>query len=302
MVASLTTEGHHAAHGTRNHRIRGPGLTLVVMALLVALGSFGAGLLGALTGLGGGIVVVPMLTLLFHVDLRYAIGASLVSVIATSSGAASAYVREGYTNVRIGIFLEVATTIGALAGAALASVVPTSALAVLFALVLLYTAWRSGQAKEEHLATEPHPWAVTMRLNGSYPTPTGEQSYAVQGVPQGFATMLVAGVLSALLGIGSGVVKVLAMDRAMKLPFKVSTTTSNFMIGVTAAASAGVYLHRGYIEPEIAFPVMLGVLAGALLGARVLARAQTKWLRKLFTAVVAVLAVEMLYKGLTGGM
>jgi uncharacterized protein len=277
-------------------------VTLTTMALLVALGSFGAGLLGALTGLGGGIVVVPMLTLLFHVDLRYAIGASLVSVIATSSGAASAYVREGYTNVRIGIFLEVATTIGALIGAALASVIPTSALAVLFALVLLYTAWRSGQAKEEHLAAEPHPWAVKMRLNGSYPTPAGEKSYSVQGVPQGFATMFLAGILSALLGIGSGVVKVLAMDRAMKLPFKVSTTTSNFMIGVTAAASAGVYLHRGYIEPEIAFPVMLGVLAGALLGARILARARTGWLRKLFTGVVTVLAVEMLYKGLTGGL
>ncbi len=272
------------------------------MALLVAVGSFGAGLLGALTGLGGGIVVVPMLTLLFHVDLRYAIGASLVSVIATSSGAASAYVREGYTNVRIGIFLEVATTIGALAGAALATVVPTSALSVLFAIVLLYTAFRSGRAKEEHLATTAHPWAVTMRLNGSYPTPTGEKSYLVQGVPQGFVTMFLAGILSALLGIGSGVVKVLAMDRAMKLPFKVSTTTSNFMIGVTAAASAGVYLHRGYIEPEIAFPVMLGVLAGALLGARVLARARTEWLRRLFTVVVAVLALEMLYKGLTGGL
>jgi uncharacterized membrane protein YfcA len=277
-------------------------VTLTVMALLVALGSFGAGLLGALTGLGGGIVVVPMLTLLFHVDLRYAIGASLVSVIATSSGAASAYVREGYTNVRIGIFLEVATTIGALAGAALATVVPTSALAVLFAIVLLYTAWRSGQAKEEHLAATPHPWAVKMRLNGSYPTPAGDQSYAVQGVPTGFVTMFAAGILSALLGIGSGVVKVLAMDRAMKLPFKVSTTTSNFMIGVTAAASAGVYLHRGYIEPEVAFPVMLGVLAGALLGARVLARARTEWLRRLFTVVVAVLAIEMLYKGLTGGL
>jgi uncharacterized protein len=277
-------------------------VTLTTMAILVAIGSFGAGLLGALTGLGGGIVVVPMLTLLFHVDLRYAIGASLVSVIATSSGAAAAYVREGYTNVRIGIFLEVATTIGALVGAGLASVVPTSALAVLFGLVLLYTAYRSLQAKEEHLASVPHPWAVTMRLNGSYPTPSGAKSYAVQGVPQGFAAMFIAGILSALLGIGSGVVKVLAMDRAMKLPFKVSTTTSNFMIGVTAAASAGVYLHRGYIEPEIAFPVMLGVLAGALLGARVLAVARTDWLRTLFTGVVAVMAIEMLYKGFTGGL
>lgn len=292
----------HAPHVTRSFRGHRFAVTLTTMAILVACGSFGAGLLGALTGLGGGIVVVPMLTLLFHVDLRYAIGASLVSVIATSSGAAAAYVREGYTNVRIGIFLEVATTIGALAGAALASVVPTSALAVLFGIVLLYTAYRSLQGREEHLAAAPHPWAVKLRLNGSYPTASGMKSYMVQGVPQGFATMFAAGILSALLGIGSGVVKVLAMDRAMKLPFKVSTTTSNFMIGVTAAASAGVYLHRGYIEPEIAFPVMLGVLAGALLGARLLAVARTDWLRKLFTAVVAIMAIQMLYKGFTGGL
>jgi uncharacterized membrane protein YfcA len=278
-------------------------VTLVTLSLLIAAGSFLAGLLGALTGLGGGIVVVPMLTLLFHVDLRYAIGASLVSVIATSSGAAAAYVREGYTNVRVGIFLEVATTIGALAGAALASVVPTSALSVLFGLVLLYTAWRSFQQREEHGSDGPaHPWATRLRLNGSYPVAGRMTPYTVQGVPSGFAMMGVAGMLSALLGIGSGVVKVLAMDRRMRLPFKVSTTTSNFMIGVTAAASAGVYLHRGYIEPTIAFPVMLGVLAGALVGARILAVASTRWLRTLFTGVVAVLAVEMLYKGLTGGL
>ena len=278
-------------------------VTLTVLSLLIAGGSFLAGLLGALTGLGGGIVVVPMLTILFHVDLRYAIGASLVSVIATSSGAAAAFVREGYTNVRVGIFLEVATTIGALSGAALASVIPTSALAVLFGVVLLYTAWRSFQQREEHPTTDPaHPWATRLRLNGEYPVRNVMTPYTVQGVPGGFALMGVAGMLSALLGIGSGVVKVLAMDRTMRLPFKVSTTTSNFMIGVTAAASAGVYLHRGYIEPTIAFPVMLGVLAGALLGARLLAVASTRWLRTLFTGVVAVLAAEMLYKGLTGGL
>ncbi len=278
-------------------------MTVLTLALLVALGSFGAGLLGALTGLGGGIVVVPMLTLVFHVDLRYAIGASLVSVIATSSGAAAAYVREGYTNVRIGIFLEVATTVGALIGAALAGLIPTSALAILFGLVLLYTAYRSFQSREEHgVSDAPHPWAIRLRLSSSYPTPAGMQPYTVQGVPGGFGLMFVAGVLSALLGIGSGVIKVLAMDRTMKLPFKVSTTTSNFMIGVTAAASAGVYLHRGYIEPALAFPVMLGVLAGALLGARILAIANTRWLRMLFTVVVVVLAAEMLYKGATGGL
>ena len=278
-------------------------MSLTMFALLVALGSCGAGLLGALTGLGGGIVVVPMLTLLFHVNLRYAIGASLVSVIATSSGSAAAYVREGYTNVRVGIFLEVATTVGALGGAALAGLIPTRALAILFGLVLFYTAYRSMQAQEDHVVGRPpHPWAVTLRLNGTYPTSAGLTTYAVQGVPAGFSIMVLAGVLSALLGIGSGVVKVLAMDRTMQLPFKVSTTTSNFMIGVTAAASAGVYLHRGYIEPTIAFPVMLGVLAGALAGARVLAVARTESLRKLFTGVVVILAAEMLYKGATGGL
>ncbi len=277
-------------------------MTILVFALLIALGSFAAGLLGALTGLGGGIIVVPMLTILFHVDMRYAIGASLVSVIATSSGAAAAYVREGYTNVRVGIFLEVATTIGALTGAALAGFLPTSALAVLFGVVLLYTAYRSFQPREEHVTTVSHPWARRLRLDGTYPTAAGMQPYAVQGVPGGFALMYAAGVLSALLGIGSGVVKVLAMDQTMRLPFKVSTTTSNFMIGVTAAASAGVYLHRGYIQPTLAFPVMLGVLGGALLGARVLTIARTDWLRRLFTIVVIVLATEMLYKGIRGGI
>jgi len=271
--------------------------------VFLAVGSFGAGLLGALTGLGGGLVVVPMMTLLFHIDLRYAIGASLVSVIATSSGAAAAYVREGYTNVRVGIFLEVATTVGALTGAALAGFIPTSALAVLFGLVLLYTAYRSFRSPEDHPTDlPPDPLAVRLRLNSTYPTSTGLRAYSVQGVKSGFGLMFAAGILSALLGIGSGIVKVLAMDRRMKLPFKVSTTTSNFMIGVTAAASAGVYLHRGYIEPALAFPVMLGVLGGALLGARILAGARTLWLRRIFTVVVVILAFEMLYKGLTGGL
>jgi uncharacterized protein len=278
-------------------------MSLLLLAALVAGGSFFAGLLGALTGLGGGIIVVPMLTLLFHVDLRYAIGASLVSVIATSSGSAAAYVREGYTNVRVGIFLEVGTTVGALVGAALAGIIPTSALAILFGVVLLYTAWRSFQRHAEQVTADPpHPWATRLRLDSTFPEGGRMRAYSVQGVPGGFALMFLAGVLSALLGIGSGVVKVLAMDRMMKLPFKVSTTTSNFMIGVTAAASAGVFLHRGYILPELAFPVMLGVLGGALLGARVLARANVRWLRTLFTGVVVVLAAEMLYKGATGGL
>jgi len=226
-------------------------VSILLLAVFLAIGAFGAGLLGALTGLGGGLVVVPMMTLLFHIDLRYAIGASLVSVIATSSGAAAAYVREGYTNVRIGIFLEVATTIGALVGAVLAGFIPTNALAVLFGVVLLYTAYRSLQTREEHSIDGPSdPLAVRLRLNSTYPTADGFRAYSVQGVKAGFGLMFAAGILSALLGIGSGVVKVLAMDHTMKLPFKVSTTTSNFMIGVTAAASAGVYLPcsaRGFL-------------------------------------------------------
>ena len=278
-------------------------MTLWTVVTLVGLGSFAAGLLGALTGLGGGIVIVPMLTLLFHVDLRYAIGASLISVIATSSGAAAAYVREGYTNIRIGIFLEIATTIGALTGAALAGFVPTRTLAVLFGLVLLYSAFRTLYGAEAIApAAGSHPWADRLRLNGTYPTSAGMELYGVQNVPVGFGLMLGAGILSALLGIGSGAVKVLAMDRAMRLPFKVSTTTSNFMIGVTAAASAGIYLRRGYIDPAVTFPVMLGVVAGASLGARVLTTTRADWLRRLFTVVVVVLAIEMLYKGASGGL
>jgi len=278
-------------------------MSVLLFTTLVAIGSFSAGLLGSLTGLGGGIVIVPMLTLLFGVDLRYAIGASLVSVIATSSGAAAAYVKEGYTNVRVGMLLEIATTIGALGGAYLAGRIGTSVIAVIFAFVLLYSAYRSTKPLAEHVSAEnASPLANRLRLNSTYPTPNGLQPYAVQAVPAGFGLMGVAGVLSGLLGIGSGALKVLAMDQLMHLPFKVSTTTSNFMIGVTAAASAGIYLARGYIDPSLALPVMLGVLAGALTGARVLAKTNTKVLRRVFAGVVVVLALEMLYKGISGGV
>jgi uncharacterized protein len=278
-------------------------MTTLALALIVAIGSFAAGLLGALTGLGGGIVVVPMLTLSFHVDLRYAIGASLVSVIATSSGAAAAYVREGFTNVRVGIVLEVATVVGALVGAGLANYISTGKLSMLFGVVLLFAAYRSLQPREEHaLLTTPDKWSARLRLDSTYPTAKGEQAYSVQHVPAGFGLMFIAGILSALLGIGSGIIKVLAMDQVMRLPYKVSTTTSNFMIGVTAAAGAGVMLHRGQIDPTIAFPVMLGVLSGALLGARMLGGANTRRLRQVFTIVVAFGALEMLYRGATGAI
>jgi len=235
------------------------------------------------------------------VDIRYAIGASLVSVIATSSGAAAAYVKEGYSNIRVGMFLEVATTFGALTGAYLAVSTPTSAIAIIFGVVLLFSAYMANKPPKEPPADEPPDrYATRLKMDGTYPTARGERSYHVRNVPTGFGLMYIAGVLSGLLGIGSGAVKVLAMDQAMRIPFKVSTTTSNFMIGVTAAASAGIYLHRGYIDPGLAMPVMLGVLAGALIGARILPHAKVRTLRMVFSGVIAALAVEMIFKGVRG--
>ncbi len=260
-----------------------------------------AGLLGALTGLGGGVVIVPVLALLFKIDIRYAIGASLVSVIATSSGAAAAYVREGFSNIRIGMFLEIATTLGALMGAYLAAKVSTHAIGIIFGIVLLYSAFSSFRQKRAAAANAPlDPLATRLRLHGSFPGASGPEPYSAQHVPAGFGLMFLAGTLSGLLGIGSGAVKVLAMDQAMRLPFKVSTTTSNFMIGVTAAASAGIYLSRGYIDPGLAMPVMLGVLGGSLAGSRILVKARVATLRYLFAVVIVVLGVEMIYSGWTG--
>jgi uncharacterized membrane protein YfcA len=278
-------------------------LNVLLFTLLVGSGAVVAGFLGSLTGLGGGVVLVPLLALGFGVDIRYAVGASLVSVIATSSGAAAAYVKEGYTNIRVGMFLEIATTLGALAGAFVAALVAPSALAVVFGVVLLASAGLSSRPQSEPTGHEaPDPWATRLRLDSTYPTPQGKQGYHVRRVPLGFGLMFLAGILSGLLGIGSGAFKVLAMDQAMRIPFKVSTTTSNFMIGVTAAASAGVYLSRGYLDPGLAMPVMLGVLLGSFLGTRVLVRAQPRLLRIVFGLVILALAVEMIYQGLTGGL
>jgi uncharacterized protein len=271
------------------------------LTAIVAIASVLAGLLGALTGLGGGAVVVSLLTLELGVDIRYAIGASLVSTIATSSGAAIAYVREGYSNIRVGMFLEVATTFGAITGVLIAAKTPTRAIAIIFGVVLLVSTYLSNRPHRTQSVDLPiDPLAARLKLDGSYPTPQGEQSYHVQHVPGGFAVMLVAGALSGLLGIGSGSLKVLAMDRVMQLPFKVSTTTSNFMIGVTAAASAGIYFSRGYIDPGLCLPVMLGVLVGAWGGAKVLARAKVTALRIVFSLVLLALGIQMIYNGITG--
>jgi uncharacterized membrane protein YfcA len=278
-------------------------MNVLEFTFLVWAGSLVAGFLGSLTGLGGGVVLVPLLTIFFHVDLRYAIGASLVSVIATSSGSAAAYVKEGLPNIRIGMFLEIATTLGALFGAYLTAKVPANAIAIIFAIVLLYSAYVSRRTRPRTDTEEPpDPQATKLKMNGSFPDTSGVRQYNVYHVPTGFGVMWIAGALSGLLGIGSGALKVVAMDQAMKIPFKVSTTTSNFMIGVTAAASAGVYLSRGYIDPSLAMPVMIGVLIGSLMGTRVLVKTQTKRLRLVFSVVIVLLGLEMMFKGLTGGL
>jgi hypothetical protein len=270
-------------------------------SLLVALASLAAGLLGSLTGLGGGVVIVPLLALAFHVDIHYAIGASLMAVIATSSGSAAAYVREGFSNIRIGMFLEIATTLGALVGAWLATITPTKGIAIVFGCILIFSAAISNRKRAPAAADKtPDPLAHKLRLNGAYPVAGKKQPYNVRRVPLGLGMMFGAGTLSGLLGIGSGAVKVLAMDEAMEVPFKVSTTTSNFMIGVTAAASAGIYLSRGYIDPSLAMPVTLGVLAGSLLGAKLLVRTKTRSIRIVFAIVIAALGIEMIFSGLTG--
>jgi uncharacterized protein len=278
-------------------------MNVLEFTFLVWAGSLAAGFLGALTGLGGGVVLVPLLTIVFHVDLRYAIGASLVSVIATSSGSAAAYVKEGFSNIRIGMFLEIATTTGALLGAYLTAKISPSAIAIIFGLMLMYSAYVSRRTRSRSaIEHPPDPMASKLKMNGDFPDTSGMRHYNVYRVPAGFGVMFGAGALSGLLGIGSGALKVVAMDQAMKIPFKVSTTTSNFMIGVTAAASAGVYLSRGYIDPALSMPVMLGVLIGSLLGTRVLVKTQTKLLRQVFSGVIVLLGLEMLWKGITGGL
>ncbi len=268
----------------------------------LALVSVAAGVLGSLIGLGGGVVIVPVLTLLYGVDIRLAIGASIVSVIATSSGAAAAYVRERMTNLRVGMFLEIATTTGAVSGAYLTTLLPTRFLFAFFGLVLAYSSFTTFKRRHvaQPLAVSSDGIANYFDLHGSYYDPAEDQeiAYKVTGTKLGLFLMYVAGLVSALLGIGSGALKVPAMDGAMHLPMKVSSSTSNFMIGVTAAASAAVYFARGQIDPIIAAPVAIGVLAGATVGARVLGRVASKTVRLVFVVVLVIISLEMLQKGL----
>ena len=276
-------------------------MSVLIFTLIVLAGAFLAGLVGSLTGLGGGVIIIPLLTLGLGVDIHYAIGASIVSVIATSSGAAAAYVKEGITNIRIGMFLEIATTVSAIFGAVLTVFINPSYIAVIFGLILIFSAIMMVRKKVEHVNTAPQSkLAAVFRLNGSFPTPEGPRNYNVQNVVGGFIMMFFAGIISGLLGIGSGALKVLAMDNIMRLPFKVSTTTSNFMMGVTAAASAVVYLHRGQIDPGIAMPVTIGVLFGATIGSKILVRTNTGKLKLIFAVVIVFLALQMIYNGLSG--
>lgn len=272
----------------------------LTLDILVAVASFLAGVIGSLIGLGGGVIITPVLVLAFGVDIRYAMGAALASVIATSSGAAAAYLRDGISNMRIGLFLCSATTVGAVCGAMLAVVLDQAVLSVIFGVALLVTVALSLRKNPEtgKEGDVSDPLAEKLRLPGTMPDASGgRKPYTVHGVIPGFAMMWVAGVLSGLLGIGSGAFKVVAMDQIMRIPFKVTTATSNFMIGVTAAASVGIYLKRGYLDPALVAPVALGVLAGAFLGARLLPIAPVKILRIVFLSLVTVIAVQMILKG-----
>ena len=276
-------------------------MTILVFTLILLLAAYCAGLLGSLTGLGGGVVIIPVLTLGFGVDFHYAIGAALVSSIATSSGSGSAYVKEGMTNVRLGMFLEIATSIGAVCGAAVAIYLNNNIIAVIYGCVLLLTAAMQQRRKSDHDGVKGSEMARRLRLYGTFPQKDGSlKHYELRHVGGGFRVLYVAGVLSGILGIGSGVLKVLAMDAMMKVPFKVSTTTSNFMMGVTACASAVIYVQRGIIEPGLACPVMIGVLLGALTGARLLKQMNVRVLRQIFCVAITLVALNMIWQGMAG--
>lgn len=262
-----------------------------------------AGIIGSMLGLGGGIVIVPALTLLFGYDIRTAVAASAVAVIATSTGAAVAYLRDRITNTRIAMLLEVGTTAGALSGALFAAFVSPRVVFLLFALLMAYSAYSMFRARKAELphGVVPDRLSERLRLKGAYYDQALERTveYESTGTLPGLALMYLSGALAGLLGIGGGAFKVLAMDQIMKLPIKVSTATSNFMIGVTAAASASVYFVRGDVQPLIAGPVALGVLAGAMLGARLMVRLKGSTMRLLFIPVLVYIALQMGYKGLT---
>ncbi|MGH1518231.1 sulfite exporter TauE/SafE family protein [Chryseobacterium sp. JK1] len=267
--------------------------------IILFLGAISAGLLGSLTGLGGGVIIIPLLTLGFGVPMHYAIGASLISVIGTSSGAAVAFVKEGFTNMRIGMFLEIATTAGAVIGALVSGMLNPNTIGIIFASILLLTVILNLKGKPDH--QEPlikGSLEEKLKLYGTFPDKGILKSYSARNTVPGFLMMMFAGAMSGLLGIGSGALKVLAMDNMMKLPFKVSTTTSNFMIGVTAVASALIYFQRGEIIPVIVAPVLIGVVIGSFIGSKTLMASKTKKLKVFFAIVITLLSIYMMYNGI----
>lgn len=267
--------------------------------IILFLGAISAGLLGSLTGLGGGVIIIPLLTLGFGVPMHYAIGASLISVIGTSSGAAVAFVKEGFTNMRIGMFLEIGTTAGAIIGALVSGMLNPNTIGIIFASILLLTVVLNLKGKpdhQEHLIKGS--LEEKLKLYGTFPDKGVLKSYSARNTVPGFMMMMFAGAMSGLLGIGSGALKVLAMDNMMKLPFKVSTTTSNFMIGVTAVASALIYFQRGEIIPVIVAPVLIGVVVGSFIGSKTLMVSKTKKLKVFFAVVITILSIYMMYNGI----
>lgn len=268
--------------------------------LILLLVSVSAGFLGSLLGLGGGVIVVSALTLIFGVDIRYAVAASLISVVATSSGAAASFLKDHLTNLRLAVVLEVGTVLGALSGFLISKEISVGGLYLLFGAVLLFSTVMMLRKRTEHVATVNHPWAEKLQLGGQFVDPRlGLIVYKVARVPAALTVMYVAGVLSALLGIGSGIFKVLAMDGMMKIPIKVSSATSNFMIGVTAAGSAGAYFLSGHVQPEIACPVAVGIIVGSWIGAALMPRLPAQLIRRIFVVVLLLVSIQMIYKGFT---
>lgn len=270
-----------------------------MIALLIFFVSIFAGFLGSLLGLGGGIIVVPILSLVVGIDIKYAVAASLIAVVATSSGAAASFLKDHLTNLRLAVILEVGTVLGAIVGFLISAYINSKFLFTLFGGILMFSAIMMLRKKVDNRGLINHPIAEKLNLAGSYTEKNGELiEYKVENVPGGLTIMFIAGVLSAVLGIGSGIFKVIAMDSMMKIPMKVSSATSNFMIGVTAAASAGAYLIRGDIRPEVAGPVAVGIIVGSYFGAKVMPKLPTNIIKKVFIVILMIVSVQMLYKGL----
>lgn len=278
-------------------------MSVSIFFIIVFVVAILAGVVGALTGLGGGIIIVPILSLGLGVPLKFAMAASLISVIGTSSGAAAAYVKEGITNLQIGMFLQIATIVGSILGAILVVYVNISVdiLGIIFGIVLIITALLTAQKKPDHLEPiQNKSLSYKLQLYGKYQSNKEELHYSAVNPLGGTLVMTIAGFLSGLLGVGGGVFKVLAMDNIMRLPFKVSTTTSNFMIGVTALASAIIYFSKGFVNPLITAPILLGIIIGARLGAKFLIVINVLFLKRIFSIIVAIIAIYMIYNGLNG--